>query len=254
VSCLSESRWRPRRTLLLASLALIPLWPSAHGLMATGDAGIERSAKAHAMESPPPFQLPFALPPGPSTWLLVQPYGNTVFAYRLRASMYAAGQGLHFGIDLSARCGTPVVAIGAGTVVEVDNAAHGAGPHNLMIDHPNGYASFYGHLLEKPGLRPGQAVSAGQEVALSGDPDSTCTSRPHLHLEIRDAPSHRYAYNPIPLIDADWNRIALASGGPLRFEQNLVSPQTWQSLYDQPDVSFGGQLLNAYDSAWPPER
>lgn len=29
-----------------------------------------------------PFGLPFADPPGPSTWLFGQPYGNTVFAYR----------------------------------------------------------------------------------------------------------------------------------------------------------------------------
>jgi murein DD-endopeptidase MepM/ murein hydrolase activator NlpD len=168
--------------------------------------------------------------------------------------MYVSGQGFHFGIDLAARCGTPVVAIGNGTVVEVDSLAHGAGPHNLTINHANGYASFYGHLLERPSLQLGQMVQAGQEVALSGDPDGTCTSRPHLHLEIRDAPSHRHAFNPIPLIDADWNRIALASGGPLRFEQNLEAPQIWQNLYDQPEITFGGELLNAYKSAWPPEH
>jgi hypothetical protein len=56
------------------------------------------------------------------------------------------------------------------------------------------------------------------------------------------------------LIDVDWNRIALASGAPLRFEQDLEAPQTWQTLYDQPDVTFGGELLNAYKSAWPPEH
>src|SRR3972149_760261 len=97
-----------------------------------------------------PFGLPFADPPGPSTWLLGQGYGNTTGAYRQRKTTYAAGQGVHFGVDFSAGCGTPVVAIGDGVVSKVDALSHGAAPHNLMIDHPNGYASFYGHLLERP--------------------------------------------------------------------------------------------------------
>lgn len=69
---------------------------------------------------------------------------------------------------------------------KVDDLRHGAAPHNLMIDHPNGYASFYGHLLERPDLRVGQAVRQVDMIAKVGDPDVTCTSRPHLHLEIRN--------------------------------------------------------------------
>jgi murein DD-endopeptidase MepM/ murein hydrolase activator NlpD len=200
----------------------------------------------------PPFGLPLAGPPGPGTWMLIQAYGNTEFAYRTRISFYAAGQGLHFGIDFGARCGTEVVAIGDGIVVEVDNFYHGAEPHNLMIDHANGYASFYGHLLERPSLRRGDPVRRGQVVALTGDPDGTCTSRPHLHLEIRDAPSHTRAFNPVPLIDADWNAIAAIGGQPQTFEMDLADPRRWQSLFDQPDVLFGHALLNDYPDAWPP--
>lgn len=168
--------------------------------------------------------------------------------------MYVAGQGLHFGIDLAARCGTQVVAIGDGIVAQVDNMGHGAGPHNLMIDHPNGYASFYGHLLQRPQVRVGEKVLAGQEVALSGDPDGTCTSRPHLHLEIRDAATYRLAFNPMTLIDADWERIALAGGSPVLFEQDLSDPQRWQGLLDQPTTHLGGPMVNDYSTAWPPSR
>ncbi len=96
----------------------------------------------------PAFRLPFADPPGPDTWLLGQPYGNTIFAYRARSATYWAGQGIHFGVDFDAACGTPVLAIGDGTVVAVDNPYHGAGPHNLIIDHPGGYGSLYGHLRQ----------------------------------------------------------------------------------------------------------
>ncbi|HKY84457.1 MAG TPA: M23 family metallopeptidase [Anaerolineales bacterium] len=208
---------------------------------------------AQPSQPKPPFGLPFGSLPGPDTWLLTQPYGNTVFAYRERRSLYRAGQGLHFGVDLAAPCGTEVVAVGGGVVVGIDQAAHGAGPHNLMIDHPNDYASFYGHLLERPQLDLGEEVRRGQPIAKTGDPDLSCTSRPHLHLEIREAPSHRRAFNPIPLIDADWDRIALVGGNPLSFEQDLTDPRRWQLLSDQPEVLFGGDLLNDYDEPWPPQ-
>ena len=200
----------------------------------------------------PPFGLPLEGSPGPGTWLLGQPYGNTEFAYRTRFSFYAAGQGLHFGVDFSAPCGTKVLAVGDGVVTEVDNLYHGAEPHNLMIDHANGYASFYGHLVERPSLRPGDSVLRGQGIARTGDPDGTCTSRPHLHLEIRNAPSHTIAFNPVPLIEADWDAIAALGGQPVRFEQDLSDPRRWQTLFDQPEVHFGHPLVNDYDDAWPP--
>ena len=198
-----------------------------------------------------PFGLPFADPPGPSTWLLIQGYGNTTTAYRWRVSQYGAGQGLHVGLDLSARCGTPVVAVGDGVVRKVDAAEHGAGPHNLMIDHGNGYVSFYGHLYETPHLTPGQPVTRGEVIALTGDPDLTCTSRPHLHLEIRESQGLRVAYNPVTLIDADWDALSLT--GPRGFQRDLDNPRQWQFLDDQPDVAFGGPLLNQYAHPWPPE-
>jgi murein DD-endopeptidase MepM/ murein hydrolase activator NlpD len=205
-------------------------------------------------ESPAPFGLPFASQPGPQTWLLSQPYGNTVFAYAQRRTFYGAGQGLHFGVDFAAPCGTQVVAIGDGVVAGVDQTSHGAGPHNLMIDHPGGYASFYGHLRDRPSLAVGDEVRRGEPIAVSGDPDLTCTSRPHLHLEIRDAPDHRRAFNPLPLIDADWDRLALFGGGPVAFEQDLESPRRWQLLTDQPEISFGGPMLNDYRQPWPSGR
>jgi hypothetical protein len=199
----------------------------------------------------PPFILPFEGDPGPGSWYFLQPYGNTVFAHRFRNSTYINGQGLHFGVDLAAPCGTPVLAIGDGVVYSVDNW-HGAGPHNLLINHPNGYASFYGHLLVRSRLKPGAEVEAGQIVGLSGDPDLTCSSRPHLHLEIRSAPDHRVAVNPLPLIDVDWERLALVGGSPVAFEQDMDAPRRWQSFFDQPDTHFGYPLLNNYEYAWPP--
>jgi len=67
-----------------------------------------------------PFQLPFITPPGPTTWLLAQPYGNTLNAYYQRNRAYRASGGIHFALDFAAPCGTEIVAIADGIVFSVD--------------------------------------------------------------------------------------------------------------------------------------
>lgn len=196
--------------------------------------------------------LPMAEPPGPSTWLLGQAYGNTVGAFNFGAQWYSAGQGLHFGLDFPMPCGTQLVAAGDGVVTFVDNLSFGSGPHNLLIRHDAlGVVTLYGHLLEKPALIEGQLVSAGQPIALSGDPDITCDSRPHLHFEVRSL-NYRTTYNPVTYINANWHTLALIGGYsyPL-FQQDLQNARRWLSLDDQPDVAFGGARLNNYTFAWP---
>lgn len=217
----------------------------------TPGTGVQPAA-AQATETRP-FRLPFLDPPGPGTWLLGQTYGNTTGAYRQRRIIYEAGQGVHFGVDLSARCGTPVAAIGDGVVTKVDALEHGSAPHNLMIDHANGYASFYGHLLERPALEAGQTVQAGEIVARVGDPDGNCASRPHLHLEIRNAGVYNQAFNPLLLIEADWDSLALVGPFGTGFARDLSNPRLWQHLYDQPQVQFWGPILNDYANPWPPD-
>ena len=195
------------------------------------------------------FGLPFAEPPGLGSWYLAQPYGNTVYAYFERRTLYGAGQGLHMGLDFAAACGTPVVAIADGTVLSIDGRG-GAPPHNLMISHEGGIVSFYGHLLRRPELSVGQAVRRGEVVALTGDMYETCAASPHLHLEIRDQSLGR-AYNPLHFIDADWHSLALIGSRPQVFERDLEAPRRWQAMDDQPEIRFGGPLLNDFDAAWP---
>lgn len=219
-------------------------------LAAVNGATLQDDALPAFAEVEKPFGLPFAEPPGPNTWLVGQAYGNTTGAYSTRSTQYARGQGIHFGIDLSAPCGTTVVAIGDGVVAGADGP-WGSAPHNLMIDHPNGYSSMYGHLLQRPNLQRGQTVKKGQPVALSGDPDETCYSRPHLHLEIRSRTYTRW-YNPVLFIEADWDSLALTGSFSRGFEKNLDNPRQWQTLYDQPEAQAGGPFLNEYERPWPP--
>lgn len=206
------------------------------------------AAKADA----PQFRLPFAEPPGADTWFVSQGYGETVWAQRNWPDLYAAGQGIHFGIDFATRCGRNVLAIGDGTVLGIDGN-YGSAPHNLAIQHPGGYVSVYGHLRERTTLvRVGQQVKAGDVVAHSGDPYSaSCDKAPHLHLEIRTNGVGRTT-NPMNLIPADWDRLTLGVGaGGTAFAQDLTNPRRYGTLRDQPDITFGGGILVNYPT-WEP--
>jgi murein DD-endopeptidase MepM/ murein hydrolase activator NlpD len=239
-------------------LFILLVWVLILSHLAGGQGYAHADAGAAAQEpvaATRPFTLPFREPPGPDTWLLGQTYGNTVGAYFNRNTTYRYSQGIHFGIDLSAPCGTEIVAIADGVVGLVDSTPYGSLPHNLIIDHPQlGYSSLYGHLLERPALQPGQEVRAGQVIALSGDPDETCSGRPHLHLEIRNYPGRAWKYNPIPLIDADWDNLALVGSFRSGFERDLADPRKWQQLDDQPPAVSGGAIINNFANPWPRSR
>jgi murein DD-endopeptidase MepM/ murein hydrolase activator NlpD len=202
---------------------------------------------------PRPLSLPVSMPAGPSTWMLGQPYGNTVGSFYYGDAWYRAGQGLHFGIDLSMPCGTPVTAVADAEVRAVDDLSFGSAPHNLLLRVQDaGVSILYGHLFETPNLQVGQLVHRGDVVGKSGDPDLTCNSRPHLHLEVRSL-NYLATYNPINYIDAAWN--SLSTVGPYNtqiFQRDLDNPRQWLTLTDQPDVHFGGRALNRYADAYPP--
>lgn len=239
-----------RLTLLLALLL------SANVSQAASPQASAAAAQAQQdQDNERPFILPFAEPPGPDTWLMGQAYGNTVGAYFNRNTTYRFSQGIHFGVDLSAPCGTEIVALADGVVALVDATAYGSLPHNLIVDHPQlGYATLYGHLLERPNLAPGQEVKQGQVIALSGDPEDTCFGRPHLHLEIRDYPGRAWKYNPVNLIDADWDNLALVGSFRSGFERDLDDPRKWQHLDDQPPAVTGGAIINNFANPWPRTR
>ena len=227
---------RVAAVVLLAALCL----SAAGGARAAGET-----------KAAPPFGPPLAGPPGPDHWFISQWYGNTVWAYQNRSNVYGAGQGIHFGVDFATPCGTPVLAIGDGTVFAVDGP-YGSAPHNLVIRHPNGLLSLYGHLLERPTIAVGTPVRAGQAVALTGDPSGPrCDIEPHVHLEIRRA-GMGAAINPVPLIALDWERASLGlRRNGLRFELNLADPLPWTTPGDQPEIVFGQPLINNYLRAWP---
>ena len=73
----------------------------------------------------------------------------------------------------------PLVAACGGTVAK---AGWGSGyGYVVYINHPDGRQTRYGH-LSKVLVKPGQSVSQGQKIALSGNTGRS--TGPHLHFEI----------------------------------------------------------------------
>ena len=86
---------------------------------------------------------------------------------------------MHSGVDLAVPIGTPVLAVGPGTVRRAsEDAVNG---RVLVIDHGRGVTSAYCHasLLLK-GV--GERVSPGERVALSGNTGRS--TGPHLHYQL----------------------------------------------------------------------
>jgi len=100
------------------------------------------------------------------------------FGYR--QNPFSGGMSFHPGVDLRASINTPVTAARDGVVKETGTLEiYG---HFIIIDHDGGYQSVYAHLNEVL-VTPGQKVSAGDRIALSGN--SGISTGPHLHFEIR---------------------------------------------------------------------
>lgn len=87
----------------------------------------------------------------------------------------------HWGIDLAARKGTPILASHDGMVIYVGREFRGFG-RLIMVEGKNGFASLYAH-LSKSRVRVGDRVKQGQII---GDMGNTGRSTGvHLHFEIR---------------------------------------------------------------------
>lgn len=113
------------------------------------------------------------------TWTATSPYG-------WRSDPVTGANSLHTGSDYAAPLGTPILAVGDGTVTYA--GAHPSGyAHLVLIDHTirgrtvtSGYAHMYGNGIH---VRVGDRVAAGQHIADVGSDGKSFG--PHLHLEIR---------------------------------------------------------------------
>jgi murein DD-endopeptidase MepM/ murein hydrolase activator NlpD len=100
--------------------------------------------------------------------------------YGYRSDPFTKIRKFHYGMDFTARTGTPIYATGDGVVYKADASLSGYGNH-IEINHGYGYKTLYAH-LSKYKCRPGQSVKRGDIIGYVG---STGRSQaPHLHYEV----------------------------------------------------------------------
>ena len=110
--------------------------------------------------------------------VLTQPFGPTDFWFEPPLGKYAH---FHYGVDLAAPEGTPVVAAADGIVVAVGHTAGGYGNY-VVLAHGGGLETLYGH-LEMSTVVEGQFVHTGSLIGTEGS--TGFSTGPHLHFEVR---------------------------------------------------------------------
>ena len=116
----------------------------------------------------------------PSVWPLVSTeigYISSGMGYR--PDPFTRQQTYHRGVDISAPSGTPIIAPANGIVL--DAKRWGGYGNVIIIDHLNGYVTYYGH-LRAFNVERGDRITRGQVIGLVGNSGKSTSS--HLHYEV----------------------------------------------------------------------
>ncbi|MEV7250875.1 LysM peptidoglycan-binding domain-containing M23 family metallopeptidase [Streptomyces cyaneofuscatus] len=125
-----------------------------------------------------------------SGWTAPLDNANVTTQYRASGSSWSSGY--HTGSDFQAASGTPVKAIGPGTVVSAGWS--GSYGNEVVIKHEDGMYSQYAH-QSSLSVSAGQTVTGGQQIGLSGSTGNS--TGPHLHFEVRTGPSYGSDVDPV---------------------------------------------------------
>src|SRR5438552_12483673 len=166
----------------------------------------------------------------------------------------------HRGIDYAVASNTPVVAADDGTIIYSEWSDSGG--WGVVMDHAyDRTAYFHNNQLF---VYPGQHVSRGQLIALSGSTGNS--TGPHVHFEVRDLMTPWHSIDPYGWTGPGpdpwrWDMGNLwAKGTPVPFLLPLASPggARWNSWYGNdgppPPVSWhlrdGGHGLAGFAAQW----
>ncbi|MBK3629624.1 M23 family metallopeptidase [Streptomyces sp. MBT49] len=112
----------------------------------------------------------------------------------------------HTGQDFAVDAGSPVYAVGSGTV-QATTCGDGFG-NQVVVRHRDGYFTQYAH-LSRIDVRKGERVTAGRRIGLSGATGNV--TGPHLHFEVRITPYVGSAVPPLPWLRRKDVRVGGAS-------------------------------------------
>ncbi|MFD8419669.1 M23 family metallopeptidase [Streptomyces sp. NPDC059466] len=149
---------------------------------AVEEAEKEREAKERAARAAERKRL--------NTFVLPIPGSYVSTGYKAGGSLWSSGS--HTGVDFHAASGTPVHAVGSGTVVTAGWG--GAYGNQVVLRMHDGTYTMYGH-LSSIGVAVGQTVTPGDRLGLSGATGNT--TGPHLHFEARTTAEYGSDIDPV---------------------------------------------------------
>lgn len=129
------------------------------------------------------------------SWPLKDVYVTQYFGYTAAAAKLYKTTQKHGGIDLRAPIGTATYAALSGTVIDTEAVRYKKGCQYgkwVLIRHPNGLATIYGH-LSVVSVKPGDTVLTGDLIGYSGS--TGFATGPHLHFGV-------YASAGIKIVDS----------------------------------------------------
>lgn len=180
-------------TLRLAALALAA---TVFGVACVHEV---RERPARALPAPPraaPTPVPAPAPSEPSSDRPAIAIDDLVWPVRGKlASKFGTrrGRGVHEGIDILAKQGTPVRAAAAGRV-RLSGWMRGYG-NLIILEHERDLETRYAH-LRRSLVRKGDRVERGQVIGEVGRTGNATTS--HLHFEVRE---RAHARNPLARLE-----------------------------------------------------
>jgi len=116
--------------------------------------------------------IPVCRPVQPSRSVTMRKFGMTLDPFTSKNKM-------HYGVDIAAETGTPVVATALGVVTQVD--VDPIWGKRVTITHGRGFRTVYAHLGAIKAVK-GKTVTRGEEIGSMGM--SGLTTGIHLHYEI----------------------------------------------------------------------
>lgn len=155
----------------------------------------------------------------------------------------------HYGDDVSAQCGTPIVAASEGVVKYAGKENNGG--NLILISHPKDKVdTAYVHVQDGYPVKQGDTVKAGQHIADVGQ--TGLASGCHLHFEVRDPGSGNWADFDATVNPTDYLKkkgVTLGdggegSGGNAGSESDL---EVREPIYNTPDDTWTYWIGN---SAW----
>lgn len=113
------------------------------------------------------------------TWLVPISYTHFTSPFGWRVHPVYGDWRFHYGVDLSAPTGTPIVASRSGKVTQASYDSSSG--YHVYINHGDGFVTRYLHMTHYI-VSPGQYVNAGQVIGYCGS--TGASTGPHLHFSV----------------------------------------------------------------------